>query len=54
MLLAALIVGLALLVPAFNLTGEWTLAMVVVIIGFVGVSLLGLWLAFSIWRASRK
>jgi ubiquinone biosynthesis protein len=54
MLLAALIVGLALLVPAFNLTGQWTLAMIVVIMGFVGVSLLGLWLIFSIWRASRK
>ncbi|MCP4541256.1 MAG: AarF/ABC1/UbiB kinase family protein [Chloroflexi bacterium] len=54
MLLAAFIVGLALLVPAFNLTGEWTLAMVVVIMGFASVSLLGLWLAFSIWRASRK
>lgn len=54
MLLAALIVGLALLVPAFNLGGQWTLAMVAVIIGFVTVSLLGLWLIFSIWRASRK
>jgi ubiquinone biosynthesis protein len=54
MLLAALIVGLALLVPAFNLRGQWTLATVVVIIGFIIVSLLGLWLIFSIWRASRK
>ena len=54
MLLAALIVGLALLVPAFNLTEQWTLAMIVVVMGFVGVSLLGLWLIFSIWRASRK
>ena len=50
---AALIVGLALLVPAFNLTGQWGLATILVITSFVGVSLLGLWLIFSIWR-SRK
>jgi ubiquinone biosynthesis protein len=50
-LLAALILGLALLIPAFNLGEEVGLATVVVIVGFVGVSLLGLWLAFSIWRS---
>jgi ubiquinone biosynthesis protein len=54
MLLAALIVGLALLVPVFNPGDRWNLATVVVIVGFVGVSLLGLWLVFSIWRSSRK
>jgi ubiquinone biosynthesis protein len=53
MLLAALIVGLALLVPAFNLGAQWDLATVLVITSFIGVSLLGLWLIFSIWR-SRK
>jgi len=53
MLLAALIVGLALLVPVFNLGGSWSLATVLVIAGFLGTSLLGLWLMFSIWR-SRK
>ncbi len=53
-LLAALIVGLALLVPVFNVTEQWSLARIVVILGFVGVSLLGLWLVFSIWRSSRK
>ena len=53
MLLAALIVGLALLVPAFNLAGQWSLATILVITGFAGASLLGLWLIFSIWR-SRK
>jgi ubiquinone biosynthesis protein len=53
-LLAALIVGLALLVPVFNLGEQWNLATIVVIIGFVGVSLLSLWLIFSIWRSSRK
>jgi len=52
-LIAALIVGLALLVPAFNLGEEVSLATVVVILSFVGVSLLGMWLAFSIWRSGR-
>lgn len=52
-LLAALILGLALLIPAFNLTEEIGLATVVVIAGFAGASLLGVWLAFSIWQSSR-
>ncbi len=53
-LLAALIVGLALLVPAFNLAQEWGLATILVIGGFASASLLGLWLIFSIWRSGRK
>jgi len=53
-LLAALIVGLALLVPAFNLGQRWGLATVLVIAGFAGASLLGLWLIFSIWRSTRR
>jgi len=52
-LLAALIVGLALFVPAFNLAEQWGLATILVITSFIGASLLGLWLIFSIWR-SRK
>jgi ubiquinone biosynthesis protein len=52
-LLAALIVGLALFVPAFNLARQWGLATILVITSFIGASLLGLWLIFSIWR-SRK
>jgi ubiquinone biosynthesis protein len=52
-LLAALIVGLALLIPTFNLAEQWGLATIVVITGFAGVSLLGLWLVFSIWRSGR-
>ncbi|NLE43416.1 MAG: AarF/ABC1/UbiB kinase family protein [Chloroflexi bacterium] len=51
LLLAALIVGLALLVPLFNPEGQWNLATVLVITSFVGVSLLGLTLIFSIWRS---
>jgi ubiquinone biosynthesis protein len=52
-LLAALIVGLALLVPAFNLAEQWGLPTILVITGFVGASLLGLWLIISIWRSRR-
>lgn len=52
-LLAALIVGLALVIPAFDLAEEIGLATVLVVAGFVGVSLLGLWLIFSIWRSGR-
>ena len=52
-LLAAIIVGLAMLVPAFNLAEQWGLATILVIPGFFGASLLGLWLIFSIWRSRR-
>ena len=52
-LLAALIVGLALVIPAFNLTEQMGLATIAVVAGFVAVSLLGAWLAFSIWRSRR-
>jgi ubiquinone biosynthesis protein len=52
-LLAALIVGLAMLVPVFNLTEQWGLATILVVTGFIGASLLGLWLVFSIWRSRR-
>jgi ubiquinone biosynthesis protein len=52
-LLAALIVGLALLIPAFNLAERMGLATILVIAGFVGVSLLGMWLIVSIWRSRR-
>ena len=54
MLLAAFIVGLALLVPAFNLAEQWGLATILVILGFVGASLLGLWLILSIWLSGRR
>ncbi len=53
MLLAALIVGLALLIPAFNLTEQVNLATILIIAGFLFVSLLGLWLVISIWRARK-
>ncbi|MDY6876763.1 MAG: AarF/ABC1/UbiB kinase family protein [Chloroflexota bacterium] len=53
MLLAALIVGLALLIPAFRLAEQGGWATILVVLGFGGASLLGLWLIYSIWR-SRK
>ncbi|MBE9473049.1 MAG: AarF/ABC1/UbiB kinase family protein [Chloroflexi bacterium] len=52
-LLAALIMGLATLVPAFNLAEQWGLVIALILISFAGASLLGLWLIYSIWR-SRK
>ncbi len=53
MLLSALIVGLALLIPAFKLGEIGNLATILVIIGFIFVSLLGIWLIISIWRSRR-
>lgn len=52
-LLAAFIVGLAWLISAFNLAQQWGLAMILVVLGFVGASFLALWLIFSIWRSGR-
>jgi len=53
-LLAALIVGLALFIPAFNLAQQLGGATIWVVAGFVGASLLGLWLVFSILRSGRR
>jgi len=53
-LLAALIMGLATLVPAFNLAEQWGLVIALILISFAGASTLGLWLIFSIWRSGRK
>lgn len=50
-LLASLIVGLALAIPAFNLADEIGVATVLVVAAFLGASLLGLWLMYSIWRS---
>jgi ubiquinone biosynthesis protein len=50
-LLAAFIVGLALLISTFNLTGQWGVVTIVAVLGFIGASLLALWFIFSIWRS---
>lgn len=52
-LLAALIVGLAILVPAFNLGVHFGLATILVVAGFIMASLVGLWLIISIWRVRK-
>jgi len=53
-LLAALIVGLALLVPAFHLAERGGLITALVILGFALASLLGLGLVISILRSGRR
>jgi hypothetical protein len=53
-LLAALIVGLAMLIPVLNVGEQWNLATIVVISGFASASLLALWLIISIWRSTRR
>ncbi len=53
-LLAALIVGLALLVPAFHLAERGGLITALVILGFALASLVGLWLVVSILRSGRR
>ncbi len=54
LLVAALIVGLALVVPAFHLAERGGVLMVLVVLGFVGASLLGFWLILSILRSGRR
>ncbi len=53
-LLAALIVGLALLIPAFHLAERGGLITALVILGFALASLLGLGLVVSILRSGRR
>lgn len=53
-LLAALIVGLALLVPAFHLAERGGLVTALVVLGFALASLIGLWLVISILRSGRR
>jgi ubiquinone biosynthesis protein len=52
-LLAAFILALAMLIPTLNLEWPWGLPTWIVIIGFVTVSILGLWLLLSILRSGR-
>ncbi len=53
-LTAAFIVGLALLMQLYRLPGwEWLVA-IVIALGMLAASGLGLWLLFSMWRAGRE
>jgi len=54
LLLAALIVGLALLVPTFRLVEQGGLVSTLIIAGFAMASLLGGWLVISILRSGRR
>lgn len=53
-LLAALIVGLALLVPAFHLAERGGVITALVVLGFALASMVGLWLVVSILRSGRR
>jgi len=53
-LTAAFIVGLALLMQLYRLPGwEWLVG-IVIALGMVAASGLGLWLLLSMWRAGRR
>jgi len=54
LLLAALIVGLALVVPAFHLAERGGLLVALFGLGFAGVAFLGLWVIVSILRSGRR
>jgi ubiquinone biosynthesis protein len=51
LLLAAFIVALAMLIPTLNLIWPWSLLTWIIIVGFVVMSVLGLWLIVSILRS---
>lgn len=54
LLTAAFIVALALLIPTLHLVQPSRLTTVMVVCGFVVVTLLGLWLLLSVWRSGRR
>lgn len=53
-IVAAMTVALALLIPQVDLTWPWSLITWVIVVGFLGMSFLGLRLIWSIWRSNRK
>ncbi len=53
-LVAAMTVALALLIPQIDLTWPWGLITWVIMLGFLGMSFLGLRLVWSIWRSNHK
>jgi len=53
-LVAAMTLALALLIPNLDLTWPWSLVTWVILLGFLGISYLGLRLMWSIWRSNRK
>jgi len=53
-LVAAMTVALALLVPQVDFSWPWGLITWMILLGFLGMSFLGLRLIWSIWRSNRK
>jgi ubiquinone biosynthesis protein len=53
-IMAAMTVALALLIPQVDLTWPWGLITWTIVLGFVGMSFLSLRLLWSIWRSNRE
>jgi ubiquinone biosynthesis protein len=53
MLTAAFTIAIGMVIPSLNLTWPWTWLTWFVLAGFIGVSILGMWLMWSIWRSGR-
>jgi ubiquinone biosynthesis protein len=53
MLTAAFTIGIAWVIPSLDLSWPWSWLTWFVLAGFMGVSILGLWLMMSIWRSGR-
>ncbi len=53
-LIAAMMVALALLIPRLDLTWPWGLVTWVILLGFLGIIFLGLRLMWSIWRSNKN
>ena len=53
-LVAAMLVALALLIPNMDLSWPWSFITWVIILGFLGMSFLGVQLIWSIWRSNRR
>jgi ubiquinone biosynthesis protein len=53
MLTAAFTIAIGWVIPSLNLTWPWGWLTWFVLAGFIGVSFLGMWLMWSIWRSGR-
>jgi hypothetical protein len=52
--LAALIIALALLIPVLDLTWPWAIQTWAIVLGFAGMCVVGVWLFLSILRSSNR
>jgi len=53
MLTAGFTVGIGWVIPSLDLTWPWGWVTWFVVLGFIGVSFLGIWLMWNIWRSGR-